>query len=419
MKRSALLFLSPIMPNDTGNGLAMRAGIAFTALARRFDVHLGLIPVAGGGEPVSPMVQRWAASVQSLPLADYLDPHYALIERVIDPEERRRARFAFPKPFLCRFCTSRSAAAVAAWCEARDIRAVHVLRLYLAPFAEKFQRMEAVHRPFLVLDLDEDEVATRHSLAALHHLRGAAELASAEEHESKKYATLMTRALPYFDRALVSSPVEAQRVLDRSPIASLAVIPNAAPRKAMPVRSPRGSNGPARLLFVGNLGYPPNEDATEFLCREILPRLRSLTTRPFEVIVAGGGASSEIAAIAKTSDVTLRGPVGDLSSLYADTDVAVVPLRAGGGTRIKVLEAFAYGVPVVATPIGMEGIAAVSGEHAMIAETPESFAEACLALVATPRRAEAISTRALRLAHEVYRAEIVEAALLALYDSAP
>jgi glycosyltransferase involved in cell wall biosynthesis len=108
-----------------------------------------------------------------------------------------------------------------------------------------------------------------------------------------------------------------------------------------------------------------------------------------------------------------------LGSLYADADVVVVPLRAGGGTRIKVLEAFGYGVPVVATPIGIEGIAAISGEHAMIAETPEGFAEACLALVASPTRAEAMAARALGLVEDAYRAELVEAALLALYDSVP
>ena len=106
--RRGLLFISPIMPDDQGNGLAMRAGVALQALSRSFDVHLGLVPVAGGSDSPSPLTRRHAASIQSLPLAEYLDPYYALIERIVDPEARRRARLTYPKPYLSRFCTGQS-----------------------------------------------------------------------------------------------------------------------------------------------------------------------------------------------------------------------------------------------------------------------------------------------------------------------
>jgi glycosyltransferase involved in cell wall biosynthesis len=405
------------MPADTGNGLAMRAGIALAALARRFDVHLGLIPVAGAYGPVSSLAQRAAASVRWLNLSEHLDPHYALIERVIDPEERTRFRLAYPKPLLSRFCTSRSADEVAAWSEAEDVAAVHVMRLYLAPFAEKLAGIGATPRRFLVLDLDEDEVTTRRSLAALHRRRGAAAQAATEEQEAEKYAALMARSIAGFDRILVSSPLEAQRVRERIPVAPVRVLPNAAPRNAAPARALRRTAGPIRLLFVGNLSYMPNEDAVVFLCREVLPHLRRVADRPIEVIVAGGGASPETAALADECRVTLAGPVEDLRPLYGDADIAVVPLRAGGGTRIKVLEAFASSTPVVATPIGIEGIAAAADEHAMIAETPDGFAQACLALVAEPIRADTMAACAREFVDRVYRAELVEAALLALYDS--
>ena len=404
------------MPDESGNGLAMRAGVALNALARRFDVHLGLIPLAGGTGAPSPLVRRCAASVQSLSLADHLDPHYALIDRLIDAEERQRAQLRYPKPFLSRFCTSASAAAVAEWCTSRDIGAVHVMRLYLASFVERMRGSQRSGAPFFVLDLDEDEITTRQRLATLHRRQGEVAVAAYEEGEAKKYTALMSRAIPCFDRILVSSHIEAHRVLSRYPNAPVKVLPNAAPRNAERARRPRRSDGPARLLFVGNLGYAPNYDAVAFLCRDILPRLRARAVRPIEVTIAGVGASSEIAALAKAADVSLPGPVQELRTLYEQTDISVVPLRAGGGTRIKVLEAFAHGTPVVATPIGIEGIMAINHWHAMIAGTHEDFAQACLELLLNPAKANALAERASKLLDEFYRAEIVEAELLNLYD---
>jgi glycosyltransferase involved in cell wall biosynthesis len=112
----------------------------------------------------------------------------------------------------------------------------------------------------------------------------------------------------------------------------------------------------------------------------------------------------------------LLGYVGDLAPLYAAADVAVVPLRAGGGTRIKVLEAFAHRIPVVTTSTGIEGIAATAGEHAMVADGPAEFAAACHALLTTPELADRTAARALELVQSVYLIERVEAMLLALYD---
>ncbi len=104
-----------------------------------------------------------------------------------------------------------------------------------------------------------------------------------------------------------------------------------------------------RLLFVGTLGYFPNADAARFLCRDIVPALRRLSGHAIVVDLAGAGDTTGLRDIAQMPEVTLLGYVEDLAPLYAAADIAVAPLRAGGGTRIKILEAFAHGVPVVAT----------------------------------------------------------------------
>lgn len=411
MTRKGLLFLSPIMPDEQGNGLAMRAGLALRALSRRFDVHLGVVPVAGGPQTPSLLAQRAAATIRSLPLAEHLDPYYGLIERILDQEERRRARIAYPKPYLSRFCTSQSASIVAEWCRAQEIAAVHVVRLYLAPL------VRSQDGSFRILDLDEDEATTHRRIADLHSNAGSTELGEAEEAEAGKYPTLLAQSLGRFHRVLVSSPLEAERVRQRVPEAAITIVPNAAPPAGKPARVDGKPGRPLRLVFIGNLDYAPNEDAVLYLCREILPRLRAASGRPVTASVAGAGASAALVATTAAADVHLLGPVDDLGPLYAEADMAVVPLRAGGGTRIKILEAFASQTPVVATPLAIEGIAAKGGVHALIVDGPDEFVHACLALAEDPERARGMAARALRLVDDLYRADRVEAALLAVYNA--
>ena len=411
MTRRGLFFLSPIMPNEQGNGLAMRAGVALEMLSRSFDVHLGVVPVAGISDTPSSLAKRCAASIQSLPLAEYLDPFYGLIERIREPETRRRARLSYPKPYLSRFCTGQSGSVVAEWCRDRDISAIHVFRLYLAPLARNLRAN------FRVLDLDEDDVTTHRQIADLRRQSGNGALAVRDDAEAAKYETLSAQTLGDFDRVLVSSPVEAERVWQRAPETAISVLPNAAPVIGRLLRRGMKRDQPLRMIFVGNLSYAPNEDAVSFLCREILPRLRAALSRPVSVSVVGGGASASLTAMAVASDVDLRGAVGDLRPLYAESDIAVVPIRGGGGTRIKILEAFAYGIPVVATSAGIEGIAARDGEHALIADDPDAFARACLSLVDDPGRARDIAARALQLVDALYHVDRVEAALLAIYQA--
>ncbi len=87
----------------------MRAGLVLQALAGRFDVHLLVVPVAGeGGEP-SEFVRQYTVRAGSLELSGYLDPHFGLIARISNPEERFRAGLSYPKPLLSRFCTGESA----------------------------------------------------------------------------------------------------------------------------------------------------------------------------------------------------------------------------------------------------------------------------------------------------------------------
>jgi glycosyltransferase involved in cell wall biosynthesis len=132
------------------------------------------------------------------------------------------------------------------------------------------------------------------------------------------------------------------------------------------------------------MSYQPNEDGILFFCAEILPLIRQRTPQRVVLEVVGRGPSARVAALGKDDTITVTGEVETVEPCYERADVVVVPLRFGGGTRIKILEALALGKPVVSTSIGAEGLDLVDGRDILIADDPEGFAAACLRLMADP-----------------------------------
>ena len=405
--RPAALYVTPVMPQREGNGLAMRAGMLLEALAIRYDVHLFVVPVAGGPSDSPYFASQHAVRIGQLDLARYLDPHAALIARVLDPAERAAAARGYPKPWLSRFCTGASAACLAEWCGSVPFAVVQVMRLYLAPLAEPWLRQG--FPPLRVLDLDDDEMQTHARLARLGDAATTARL----EAEAGKYRALAARLLGRFDRVLVCSALDAARLGGAFPEASFAVVPNGYPRTGpVPVR-PHRADATLRLLFVGTLGYAPNADAVRFLCTDILAELRRLGASAVRIDVVGGGADGTIQALAADPAIAIHGAATDLAPHYAAADIAVVPIRAGGGTRIKLLEAFAYGVPVVSTRLGAEGIAADDATHLLLADDAPAIAAACLQLKQNPHVAAALARRAGVLVEAQHSPAALAAALAA------
>ena len=145
---------------------------------------------------------------------------------------------------------------------------------------------------------------------------------------------------------------------------------------------------PSAILFFGSLNHQPNADALEFFARKVMPLLRRSGHRPVLRIV-GHAPSAAVRALA-ADDIILVGGVDDVRLELARASVIVAPLRAGGGTRVKILEAMAMGRPVVSTTIGAEGIAAQNGRDIVIADDPALFADAIIELLRDPARARAL-----------------------------
>ncbi len=169
-----------------------------------------------------------------------------------------------------------------------------------------------------------------------------------------------------------------------------------------------------RLVFLGSMDYGPNVDAVLRFAREILPRVRD--RRPgvvFEIV--GGNPPDAVRALAGER-VHVTGRVEAVQPYLERASALVVPLRIGGGTRLKIVEALALETPVVSTTIGAEGLGLVSGEHLALADSAEDFAAAVLRVLDDPDTAARAARRGRAFVHERYRWEVLGGELVDTWE---
>jgi glycosyltransferase involved in cell wall biosynthesis len=257
----------------------------------------------------------------------------------------------------------------------------------------------------MVIDLDEDDAATTRAIADLHRRRGELAAAARLTAEADAYERLLAHAAFWFDQIVTATDEDtlACRRRHRSTVA--ATVPNAVPvGLARPLRS--AAHGPPSLLFVGNLNYLPNRDAAERLATHILPAFR----RHFEAAALHlAGAGEAAARLARYPGVHVHGFVADLKPLYARASMSVLPLRAGGGSRLKILESFAYGVPVVATPIAASGLDVSDGNQLLVAEDDADLVDAALRIATDRDFAGQLAARAARFVAQKHDAAAIAA----------
>ncbi len=171
---------------------------------------------------------------------------------------------------------------------------------------------------------------------------------------------------------------------------------------------------PNVLVMTGLMHYRPNIDGALYFVQEILPRI--LTSRPDTVFqIVGAGATEELKRL-ESAHVVVTGTVPDVRPYVHDASVFVVPLRMGGGTRLKVLEGLSMEKSVVSTAVGCEGIDVVDGEHLLVADEPAAFADAVLSLMGDRARATELGRRGRVLVEQHYKWESVVSRLEAFYE---
>lgn len=156
---------------------------------------------------------------------------------------------------------------------------------------------------------------------------------------------------------------------------------------------------PASLVFVGSMDWYPNEDAILSFIQAILPGIRWHVPEA-SLTVVGRNPSLRLRAAAADAGVRVTGTVPDVRPYLSEAAVVVVPLRVGGGTRLKIFEALAMGKAVVATGVGAEGLPLVAGTHYLRGDGPDDFARAVVSLLKDPDRRKALGAVGRRLVEE-------------------
>jgi glycosyltransferase involved in cell wall biosynthesis len=346
-RRPAMIVLAPMPPASTGNGLAMRVHAMVSAAGRHHDVHLFVLPLSGRA-PGPSSLPAGVVAVHDLP-SEGFDARRVMVDWLSDPWWRDRLAEVVPLPDPWLFAAPTRAEEVTAVLGRASVQSVVALRLSTALLGTAVARRLGVP---LIIDADDDDVDLlsrqgRPEQAAAWQRLGQLSLGS---------ATLVTVAGAPDDGVIrrrygLSAPVT--------------VVPNSI---VIPPQAPRPRPGRGRILFLANLRYGPNIEAASWLVGQVLPFL----PERWSIDLVGQPAPA-VESLAGPR-VAVHGPVVDVADAYARADVAVAPVLVGSGTRIKVIEAMAYGRPVVATAAGRAGIAAVPGRHLLQADRPEEFA---------------------------------------------
>jgi sugar transferase (PEP-CTERM/EpsH1 system associated) len=221
------------------------------------------------------------------------------------------------------------------------------------------------------------------------------------------------RAIEQFDGITAVSDVEKEWIQQHAPAARVELVPNGVDTKYFyPTSTWKASPS---LVFTGLMDHPPNVDAVIWFCDEILPALRrKLPHIRFKIV--GIRPHPKVLELGKREGVEVTGEVADIRPYLAGSLALVVPLRSGGGTRLKILQAMAMERPVISTTLGAEGLEVTPEVNILIADTPDEFVNHILPLLASPGAAKRLGKAGRQLAVEKYDWPLCLRGLESLYD---
>lgn len=266
------------------------------------------------------------------------------------------------------FWSRDAAAACSAWLQASPPGVLFVEQLYMYPYVPPGLRQVSA------LDTQNVEVARLRAMARSGSGRTRRLVARLQ---LRPVANFEARAVAAVGRVLAVSG-EEQREFERIAPGRVHLVPNGvAIDGTQPAERPPNSR---KLLYVGSMGYAPNADAVIHFLNDIAPLVR-VTDVSLEVVGSSPPQSVHRAAAKSAMRTTVTGFVPDVDPYYAEKRALVVPLRHGGGTRLKILEALGRGLPVITTSVGCAGLGVVGGREVLIADTASEFAAAVDRLV--------------------------------------
>lgn len=387
----------------------MRAFSVLKALSKKHRIHLADADIFRGNRKssVDPEVQHLCEAVFHIRLP-FFRKLYARMLRFIHEHAPCLFSRMVSKP-VDYFCASLITRKALGPVLNKNYDKIFVFRLYLYPIA-KLVKKDA---PDSVVFLDQDEIEsiTRSRIADLRRKNGDLCTSVSLATEAAFFKRLEEDIVPGCKRVFVASESDRKKMQQRTGARNLSLLPNVyAPRT---LAGKRSGNLEFTFLFIGSYAYYPNHDAAVVLCRDVIPRLNEISPVPFSFRFVGTGAGRSLRnVIQSTNGAVLIGPVENVETVYSGIDAMAAPINAGGGTRIKILEAFAFGKPVVSTSMGAEGIECEDGVHLLLANTVEVFADQCLRLIESRPLRESLTRAATELLQQKYHPELLSRQIL-------
>jgi glycosyltransferase involved in cell wall biosynthesis len=207
--------------------------------------------------------------------------------------------------------------------------------------------------------------------------------------EARAFARYERDMCRWFDALLTVTEEDREHLLvlfppdERGPLADkFTVVPICVdPEQVSPVAHKDG--GEPTVLHLGTMFWPPNVNGVLWFARKVLPLIHQQVPEA-QFVVVGKNPPPEVQALAADPQVQVTGYVADPTTYLETADVFVVPLHAGGGMRVKIVDAWLWGLPIVSTPIGAEGIQVRDGENLLLADDAQTFARATVRLLTNP-----------------------------------
>jgi len=223
--------------------------------------------------------------------------------------------------------------------------------------------------------------------------------------ESAKMTGYERATLGRFHHIIAVSEHDRQQMLQMNPASEITVVPTGVDTRKFIV-APASSTRPPRVVFTGSMDWEPNIDAVDYFCSQIWPRIRAeFPDAIFQIV--GRNPFAKVQRLASES-VEVTGTVPSVAEYLEKASVVVVPLRIGGGTRLKIFEAMAMGKALVSTSIGAEGLEVESGRDLLLADDASAFADAVILLLRDPAIRRKFEEAAVRLAAQYDWSRVVK-----------
>jgi len=395
-----LLFITPITPRVQGMGCEKRAWSHLEALTSLGNVHC-LIFTPSTAMPNTTELAQINSLASSVFMCTASDGEPVVHDKVlglsffhnlIRPNNTSNA------------LTASTGEQISKKFSAINFKAVLCFRIRSFPIWEILNSHYGITTNRLSVDFDDIE-----SLALSRRLKYESDLLGKEgaliaRLTLSRINKLESRILNVANHVLVCSEKDKLLLDTRKNKATVIVLPNIAPKVER--LGPIKNNNSLNIIFVGSMGYPPNSDGAIFFCNEVWPLIKEkYQQHSLNLQIIRYRPPETVLNLASNTDIEVTGGVGELTPYYENASLVIVPIRFGGGTRIKVLEAMAYGRPVVSTTIGAEGIEYTHGENILIANAPAEFASTCVKLLESPTLAADIKNCAYKLVSEKYSLE--------------